>query len=208
MAASGADRRGGRPRAQAILVRHAATAWSGRRYSGRSDPWLSPAGRAQALALATEVAAELHPGGSVRIISSPARRARQTARAIEAAVARRGDVPMAAGLRLDPRWAEVDVGQVDGWTFQRIELRMPALAAALAAGDPAIDWPGGETAAALGRRVLDGWAGVLAEPADTVIVVSHAGPLRLAVAAAEGRDPHEVPFAEVAARRCVLRSGA
>lgn len=195
-------------RAQAILVRHAATRWSGVRYSGRSDPWLSPAGRAQAAALAAEVAADLRTGESVSLVSSPARRARQTARAIEAAVARRGDMRLVDGLRLDPRWSEVDVGRVDGWTFERIERRLPALAAALAAGDPAIDWPAGETATGLGRRVLAAWADVVAEPADTVIVVSHAGPLRLAVAAAEGRDPHEVPFAAVASRRCVLRSRA
>jgi broad specificity phosphatase PhoE len=194
--------------ARAILVRHAATTWSGVRYSGRSDPWLSPAGRAQAAALAAEVAADLRPGEAVCLVSSPSRRARQTARAIEAAVIRRGDVHLVRGLRLDPRWAEVDVGQVDGWTFERIERRLPALAAALAAGDPAIDWPAGERAADLDRRVEAAWADVVAEPADTVIVVSHAGPLRLAVAAAEGRDPREVPFAEVAARRCVLRSRA
>ena len=35
-----------------VLVRHAATTWSGRRYCGRSDPSLSTAGRAAARALA------------------------------------------------------------------------------------------------------------------------------------------------------------
>jgi broad specificity phosphatase PhoE len=198
--------RHGDPRGRAILVRHAATSWSGVRYSGRSDPWLSSAGRAQAAALAAEIAAELRPGSTVRIVSSPARRARQTARAIEAALTGRGEVRLTSGVRVDARWAEVDVGQVDGWTFAHIERRLPALAAVLAAGDPAVDWPAGEMAAALGRRVSAAWADVVAEPAETVIVVSHAGPLRLAVAAAEGRDPREVPFAEVAARRHVLRS--
>lgn len=191
----------------AILVRHAATAWSGVRYSGRSDPWLSPSGRVQAQVTGADVAATLRPGVTVQLVSSPARRARQTARAIEAAVRRRGDIRLAPTLRFDPRWAEVDVGRVDGWTFQRIERQMPALGAALAAGDPDIDWPGGESAVALRVRVTGAWSSVVAERADTVIVVSHAGPLRLAVATAEGRDPRDVPFAEVAAMRCVLRSG-
>jgi broad specificity phosphatase PhoE len=192
---------------EVLLVRHAATAWSGIRYSGRSDPWLSAEGRAHALALAEAVAAGLPADARVAIVSSPARRARQTARAIERAVRRRRDVRLQPGLRLDPRWAEVDVGSVDGWTFERIERRWPELAASLASGDAAIDWPGGERAAALEARVRAAWAEVWRASASTVIVVTHAGPLRLALAVAGSRDPREVPFEGVGGLRRVLRSG-
>jgi len=192
---------------EVLLVRHAATAWSGIRYSGRSDPWLSPAGRAQALELGDAVAPRIRPGARVGIVSSPARRARQTARAVERALRRRPDVHVQPHLRVDPRWAEVDVGAVDGWTFERIERRWPELAASLAQGDPAIDWPAGESAVALEARVRAAWAEVWKEPASTVIVVTHAGPLRLAVAVAESRDPRDVPFEGVGGLYRVLRSG-
>jgi broad specificity phosphatase PhoE len=192
---------------EVLLVRHAATAWSGIRYSGRSDPWLSPAGRAQALELGDAVATRVRAGAEVAIVSSPARRARQTARAIERALRGRPDVQLQPHLRFDPRWAEVDVGAVDGLTFQRIERRWPELAASLAEGDPAIDWPGGERAATLEARVRAAWADVWKESASTVIVVTHAGPLRLAIAVAESRDPADVPFEGVGGLYRVLRSG-
>jgi broad specificity phosphatase PhoE len=172
--------------AEVILVRHATTSWTGRRYCGRSDPPLDRAGRAMAASLATELAPGL--AGSTRIVSSPARRALATAAAIAAA----------AGLgpvEVDARWAEADVGIADGRTFAELERVAPALAAALAAGEADIDWPGGETAASLAERVGAAWHAVVATDRDTV-VVSHGGPLRIALAlvgavAARDVDPIE-----------------
>ncbi|HYH93896.1 MAG TPA: histidine phosphatase family protein, partial [Candidatus Saccharimonadales bacterium] len=65
-------------------MRHAPTAWSGRRYCGRSDPPLSSEGRA----LADAVAADLAPGlpDAVHLVTSPRRRALATATAIVAAL--------------------------------------------------------------------------------------------------------------------------
>ena len=65
------------------------------------------------------------------------------------------------------------------------------LAARLAAGDAAIDWPDGETALALRSRVTTAWSALIADPRPTV-VVSHAGPLRLVLALVRGRPPDEV----------------
>jgi broad specificity phosphatase PhoE len=77
----------------------------------------------------------------------------------------------------------------------------------MASGDPAIDWPAGERAAALEARVRAAWAEVWSASASTVIVVTHAGPLRVALAVAGSRDPREVPFEGVGGLRRVLRSG-
>jgi broad specificity phosphatase PhoE len=165
-----------------VLIRHAATAWSGRRYSGRSDPPLSTAGRRAAETLAARLAVTLPAG--VRIIASPSRRARETATILATAAA-------PAVLEIDARWMEADFGVADGLTFEDIEARSPALAARLAAGDVDIDWPGGETAVALHDRVAAAWTAILATGRPTV-VVSHAGPIRIAVALASGRAPAEV----------------
>ena len=73
-----------------------------------------------------------------RIVSSPLRRALETAEAI---AARTG-----APIDLDARWQEADVGAVEGLTFLDIAARWPSLARRLADGDTAIDWPDGETA--------------------------------------------------------------
>jgi len=169
-----------------ILVRHGATAWSGRRYAGRSDPWLTADGQAQAWALATDLAGTL--AGRIHIVTSPSRRARQTARAI----ARSTGAP----LSMDGRWSESDFGWAEGRTFVELEAREPAIAARLAVGEVDIDWPGGGSAEALRTRVALALADArrMADGGVTVIVVAHAGPIRVATAMAEAHDPRTVPL--------------
>ena len=101
---------------EVILVRHAATAWSGVRYCGVSDPPLSPTGLGEARWLAATLAGDLPP--NTRIVSSPSRRAVATASAIVDA----GRLP---GVELDPRWREADVGVAEGRTFEELELIAP-----------------------------------------------------------------------------------
>jgi len=192
-----------------ILVRHAATAWSGVRYAGVSDPPLSPSGLAAATRLATALVDDLPP--DVRIVSSPSRRAVATASAIVDA----GRLP---GVELDPRWREADVGLAEGRTFEELEAIAPAIAAALAGGELLIDWPGGETSASLAGRVAEALTDTLATGRSTV-VVTHAGPFMHASALLEGRglsradlvEPAAVRRIEVpvgSARSAVLRSSA
>ena len=165
-----------------VLVRHAATAWSGQRYSGRGDPPLSDAGRRAAEDVAARLASRLPAG--IRIVTSPSRRAHDTAALLASRVT-------PSVLEVDARWQEVDVGDAEGLTFDELGALYPDLAARLASGETEIDWPGGETAADLHNRVVAAWVEILGTERQTV-VVSHAGPVRIAIALATGRDPREV----------------
>jgi probable phosphoglycerate mutase len=171
-----------------VLVRHAATTWSGRRYCGRADPPLSAAGRAMAADLAVELAETLPP--DVRFVSSPSRRARDTAAAIAARLGR-------SPVELDDRWQETDVGLAEGLTFDEVAARWPALADALAAGNVDIDWPGGETARDLERRIGEAWSAAVAAGRPTLIV-SHGGSIRVAAALAADRRPGDIEFLDPA----------
>jgi broad specificity phosphatase PhoE len=155
-----------------VLVRHASTTWSGRRYCGRSDPPLSAAGRIEAATLADRLAPALAP--DARIVTSPLRRAVATARMIAEAVA---DRP----IELDPRWREADCGLAEGHTFDELAEIAPTVAAAILAGETTIDWPGGETAASLAARVREA-SDDLARDGRPVVVVTHAGPILHAAA--------------------------
>ena len=166
------------------LVRHASTAWTGRRWCGRSDPPLTGHG----VAAATVLGAELAVAVSARavVVTSPLVRARATADAIAAV--------LGAHVVIDPGLVEVDFGRIDGLTWDELEVVHPALAEEiLADGEP--DWPGGETGADVARRARSAAARVndlaLAGP---VVVVSHGRILRV-IARELGmhRPPHLAP---------------
>jgi 2,3-bisphosphoglycerate-dependent phosphoglycerate mutase len=177
-----------------VLVRHASTSWSGVRYCGISDPPLSPTGVAEARRLSERLARDLP--GDCRIISSPSRRALATASAIADAIR----VP---GVEIDPRWREADVGIAEGRTFDELTELAPEVAAALADGVLAIDWPGGETHASLVDRVTAALAD-LAVDGRLVVVVTHAGPFMHAIATAEDRAPSTDDLVPPAATRRVV----
>lgn len=174
-----------------VLVRHASTSWSGQRYCGRSDPPLTDDGIAEAERLAARLGPTLASG--IRLVSSPSRRAIATAEAIARACAD----PV---IEQDPRWVETDFGEAEGLAFDELSLRLPELASRVLAGSTEIDWPGGETSAALRDRILDAWTSLIADGRDAV-VVTHAGPLLHALALA-GRpaDLADIPSPGTAVR--------
>jgi probable phosphoglycerate mutase len=180
-----------------VLVRHAATEWSGRRYAGRGDPTLTATGRSSAEGLAGRLASTL--SDATRIVTSPSRRAYETAAIVAARMA-----PIV--LETDERWLEADFGDFEGLTFDEINARDPGLAARLAAGEVDIDWPRGEAAVALYHRVSQAWVALLADGRPT-IVVSHAGPIRIALALATDRTPSEVAL-PAPAEAVALETGA
>ena len=167
-----------------LFIRHAATAWTGARYCGRSDPPLSRSGRRAAERLARSLDA-LAP--DVRIVSSPLRRALETAEPIARAL---GGPP-----EVDDRWREADFGEAEGLTFDELQARWPELASSLLAGRTDVDWPGGERHRDLAARVQSAWSDLTATApgARHTIVVSHGGPLRVAVGLATGEPAAAFP---------------
>jgi broad specificity phosphatase PhoE len=166
---------------EVLLVRHAETAWTGIRFCGTSDPPLSDLGRLAADRLAESVAGTV-PRGTV-IVSSPSRRAIETASRIGEGIG--------APVAIDSRWREVDFGAAEGLTFEEVAERWPAHAARLLEGETSIDWPEGEREADLGARVEAALRGL--PPSPCAIVVSHAGPIRLAIAITLGIAPERIP---------------
>lgn len=149
-----------------FLVRHGQTgANAAGLLLGRADPPLTELGRRQAMAIAGALPAP------ARIVSSPLRRARDTAAAFGPAV------------EIDERWVEMDYGELDGrpvasvsadlWSRWRTHLDFAP--------------SGGESLAAVGERVRRACT-ELAESANgaDVVVVSHVSPIKAAIAWALG----------------------
>jgi len=135
--------------------------------------------------LAETLSAELPDDVLVR--SSPARRATATARAI----ARRSK----AAIEIDDDLIEADVGRAEGLTWPELEARHPETAAAILAGGP-VDWPGGETSAALHDRASRAAErirhGASARP---LVIVSHGALLHELAIALTTDGTHSLPFA-------------
>ena len=156
-----------------LLLRHGrTTAPPGTFVGSRFDPGLDNHGRAQA-----EAAARLLRGRPLAaVISSPLRRARETA-----AVAAPYFEP-----RYDGRLQELDWGDITGLTWAEVEQQYPATAGEWTR----LGWPvppGGEHPRAFWRRVA---AALLdlhrEEPDGDVLVVCHGGVIRAAIGAARG----------------------
>lgn len=157
------------PPTRLVLVRHGATEHSAeRRFSGRNELPLVEVGERQAAALAARAAVSFADAAAV--VSSPLRRAVQTAEAIAGTLGL--DVVTNGDL------AEVDFGAWEGLTFGAARTANPAeLTDWLASPDVAP--PGGESFSALARRVRRGRDAVIGGyPGRTVVVVSHVSPIK------------------------------
>jgi broad specificity phosphatase PhoE len=139
------------------LVRHARTAFNDEgRLRGRLDPALDSVGRAQASACAAALAEKLRGAPSVRVITSPLRRARETAEVIAAATA--------ASVEVDGRLIDRDYGPWAGQPEDSVVAEWGSLDAA----------PGVETAA----RVISRARAVLTDLSEAldvspVVIVAH-----------------------------------
>lgn len=158
-----------------ILVRHGQVAANAQGLLlGRADPSLTAVGRAQACALAAAV-----PRGA-RIVTSPLRRARETAAVLA------GSPPGALdadGVEVDPRWIEMDYGDLDGQPPDALSERSWQRWRQ----DPDYVPAGGESLAAVGARVREACVELAEEAArGDVVVVSHVSPIKAAVTWALG----------------------
>jgi broad specificity phosphatase PhoE len=160
-----------------LLARHAESVDNAppARIQGWRDPPLSELGRAQARALAEELAGE----GLAALYTSHMRRARETAEA----VAER----LALEVRVDERLAEVDMGEWQGRLRSDVMREHPEVWEAWRRADPDVRFPGGESLRELSARVLAALAHVEDGPLPA-LVVCHGGPIRVALGAARGAD--------------------
>ncbi len=159
--------------ARLLLVRHGTTEFnSTRRFAGYTDIALSDIGLRQ-----VERLRERLTGEKITVAySSDLKRAVTTAEAI--LTGHNGcDIVRCPELR------EVNYGEVEGLTFQEIRSRYPQLAESVVDFNPGLlKFPGGETF----LEFMDRTAKFLTRlnnhaPSDTVLVVSHSGPLRVLV---------------------------
>jgi broad specificity phosphatase PhoE len=147
-----------------VLIRHGQTAANAAGLLlGRADPPLTDLGRRQAAASARMV------GEVTRVVTSPLRRARETAAAFGARVP----------LDVDDRWTELDYGAFEGRPFGEV----PGDTWQRWRHDASFSPPGGESLAALGVRVRDACEHLAHQESEgDVAVVSHVSPIKAAIA--------------------------
>jgi probable phosphoglycerate mutase len=178
-----------------VLARHGETDWNReQRFQGHADPPLNDLGRAQAVALADELAESAARFDVV--YTSDLRRAYETARI----VAERLGVPLevARGLR------EIDVGSWSGLTRDEIAERFPGGYGRWLEGEQGHD---GETREALQRRVVGAVREIAARHAGgTLLLVTHGGSLRALLSHAAGK-PSTRRFENCAVCRVEIEDG-
>ncbi len=154
-----------------ILVRHGDTKLNSReRFWGHSDVELSAAGVAQAEKLRDHLAAEKISA----IYSSELQRALLTAEII--ASRHQVDIITYAELK------ETNFGKIEGLTFTEVSRHYPELTELWATWSLELRFPDGESVGELNCRVSKFRDGLKKHgPDETVLIVAHAGPLRLLV---------------------------
>jgi broad specificity phosphatase PhoE len=153
-----------------VLIRHGeATGNAAGQLLGRTDAPLTEKGRAQALALGPRL------GPVSRIVSSPLRRALDTAEALGL------DLP----VEVDDRWIEVDYGEHEGMAL----VDLPREVWRRRRDDLDYRPEGGESMRSVAERVREACEELMAAPGSgarseegDVVVVSHVSPIKAAVA--------------------------
>jgi probable phosphoglycerate mutase len=166
-----------------MLVRHGSTATTGRELPGRaSGLHLSDAGRAQAEAVAARIGALGSGNGRKRrsvaaVYSSPLERTRETAAPIADATGR--PVQVEDGL------LELDIGDWTGLDLKAARKRPEW--ATIQRYPSGFTFPGGESFVDMQARILACVERLrCAHPGEAIVAVSHADPIRAAVAHAMG----------------------
>lgn len=158
-----------------LFVRHGQTPTTGKVLPGRAPGLhLGDTGRAQAEAAGERVATV---GGIAAVYASPMERTRETAAPIAAAVGRR--VRTAKGL------TECDFGE---WTGRRLgDLRRRREWRQVQTAPSTFRFPGGESFTEMQTRICSQVADLVdRHPGERIVAVSHADPIKAAVAQAQG----------------------
>ncbi len=161
-----------------VLMRHGETDWNSQdRYQGSADIPLNAVGRGQAESAAAWIA-RMKP---VAIWSSPLQRALDTAKAVAELSGQQ--------IAVDPRLAELNYGDYEGWTWDQIFAVQPELLAWRQGLSDGRWSPAGETGAEVMARMGEALAEIdrNTEP-GTIVVASHGTAIRLGIAALVGWD--------------------
>lgn len=158
-----------------VLVRHGETDWNReRRFQGHADVPLNDEGRAQVHALAGRLAGESFAAA----YTSPLQRAAESAEILAAA--------LCVGVYPSEALREVDVGSWSGLTVAEVEARYPEGFARWVDWRCA-GWDDGEPYEDFSRRVLGGLREIaVRHSGEAVLAVTHGGPIRAALAVAQG----------------------
>lgn len=154
-----------------LLVRHGITEFnSTRRFAGYSDVEMSADGYRQVEKLRDRLANEKIDA----VYSSDLKRALATAELLSAE--RKAEVIACSELR------EVNYGVVEGLTFQEIRSRYPEVAELITNFNLRLEFPDGESFEGFIERVIKFLDRLEKhEPSETILIVSHSGPLRTLV---------------------------
>ena len=161
-----------------LMVRHGISEFNAaRRFAGYSDVEMSSAGYEQAEKLRDRLAGEKIDA----VYSSDLKRASETAAIISSG--HEMDIATCSELR------EVNYGDIEGLTYDEISRLYPEVAETVANFNLRLDFPGGESFKEFITRVSK-FLGKLKKhsPSQTLLVVSHSGPLRVLICRLLGID--------------------
>jgi phosphoserine phosphatase len=164
-----------------ILVRHGESVWnSQRRIQGSLDPELSLRGRRQTDLLVSHLRAHLTPA-LAGIVTSPLRRAVQTADQIAAAYR----IPVVH----EPDLREMSLGRWEGMTVAEIQATYPGRYEQWLEDPLTFPAPGGEDLRSFERRVVGALERMRgAHPGADLMVVSHGGVIKALLCSTLGME--------------------
>lgn len=149
------------------LVRHGQTIFNAAgRWQGQVDSPLTDLGKSQAVRIGATLKDLVDPA-EVAIFSSPLGRAHDTATIIATAIAAQ------QGIRLDSRLMEIGMGSWDGLTDYEIEQEWPNARDGLDRHEWFFHSPDGETYQEMADRLAGALREIVANAAESKIIVSH-----------------------------------
>lgn len=176
-----------------FLVRHGQTEGNAKHlFIGSTDIPLDALGERQAI----EVGDRFTTIPIDVLITSPMRRARQTAAEIARTTGK--EAVIVEGL------SEIDFGIIEGMAIAQVVEQFPELRAQMDdVSNVDLQWPGGESRFTFNDRVLTAFLGILARHVNqTVAVVCHGGVIGSFVAQIEGGSPSD--FLKYAVQNCAI----
>lgn len=163
-----------------VVVRHGETDWNrNKRMQGWAPVPLNETGREQAAAVGTWLADEYEYEFD-RAFSSDLLRTKQTTEILLEAT---GEVPVS----FDSTWRERNLGVYQGLSYSDVEDRFPSFGLHQTAYEAIDAIPeGGESFRDVQTRVVDGFEELASVDAESVLLVTHGGPLCILLGHAKG----------------------